>query len=506
MKPSASRLLFSFVTVAYAMSITDVFPVMYETAKMAWHYLRGMPPPSTLLWGSVDHWSNLTPFLDKGALVLVVFLVWVAYFFLMCGIGSIAKYNPGHALWDIGQALVLYAAAQSVQDVDTRNLVESDTTWILLGVAFFACGVRAMHACLTPRLIGTGAEARRLQDARSMLLSVSHGSLALMSLCVWGYLYERSALDLRQLVATGACAAATYVISIGLLWAILMAKRCMERRAEFIPDDWGDGWEWIWRTQRSYAICGLALVVTMLLGAVIAWEHVFSALLRYRAALPHGVLLLGAACTVLGIVFRAHVRTMLLAENRDTVVLDALRIIVGYALRHHHASISAYLYVVGRGSVSHPERIAKVGRSRNVDDSDLDVVVRDVAAMRTEMIVSAEGVARVRTVGMDAGTEIEARRNRHTKAAHRQCTPYVAVPGLIEPGGEVGRVVGIILVRFEKGDRELACGSEMHQVIIGAGQTLAREYLVSAEPAGTARESGSEEGEEEGGDLAQPIV
>jgi len=296
--PVAER-LFTFVAIAYTLSIRTVFPVIYDTLKEGWDLINSLPDagPGVASFGgflvSERFWILVTPYCDKFFLSLSLLLLWAGYFFLMACIrnGSNGRYTVGLVAVDLAQSWLLYATAASLANYTEKSPVETDTSWLgMLGAIGLLLG-RVLFGMMCLRNVTGGPVDKRLQYTCRTLLDLALISSVGLTLVYLAFRLDFALpkVEVARSVLLTACAVGLLAVMLTSLTTTFLIKRGGQE-LQYLREcwEWGRGCS---QNMFILVLCTIGAVGAFgLLGNWVQFEYV-SFSLKDAVPLGAGVLL-----------------------------------------------------------------------------------------------------------------------------------------------------------------------------------------------------------------------
>lgn len=288
--------LFTFISIAYAMSVTEVFPVLFETVGQGWHYVRDLPILGRLgtvtaenLLLSPRHYSLAAPYLDKVALAFFLLFLWMGYFFLIARMRHYAEeeYGPFHMVGDLAQAILFFFAARSLRNFDEKLMPDADTTWLLLVLILLVQHARiigSFRAMGPPR----PGELVRVQMWGRLLVRLAHLNAMTVGLVCFGWLFNIFAISLGGTQRAALWAIAVYFALVLVAVGVLARVRNLDRGESYRPIQSCLGWAW--RKEWGWMAMGLVGCGALYFWLETARSSYAAVLLCYREGLPLSVL------------------------------------------------------------------------------------------------------------------------------------------------------------------------------------------------------------------------
>jgi hypothetical protein len=303
--------LFVFVSLAFAISIREVFPSVYGALAALYKYYLSLPdigvvPTVRMVFGSRNHFRMLLPYFESVALSVVVFGLWVGYYFLMATVRrhNWIGYAPFYMMIDLGQAVLLYLTARSLTNFTAKPIDEPDPVWCGVVLILIVGLIRLWLAMFNIRSREGEGEIIRGHRWVRIVMRVVHIDIVLLSIAVFGLLYGHATLDLRNVVRAVMTGCVCYVIGVGatgvLVRAIVRSECGLSRL------DTAEALVWAWRREGRWMLCGVIVSVALQCSAWLGvwrswtWGLSFRDMIPTSSLLALGLMIGGGAVTQWG--------------------------------------------------------------------------------------------------------------------------------------------------------------------------------------------------------------
>jgi hypothetical protein len=219
----SEEFLFYFVSLAYALSIKEVFPVLFDTAREGYKYIQSLPNLGPLrlaglLLPSPEHSMMVTPYVDKVVLSLIVLFVWAGYYFLITRLRDVSRsdYSPFYAVVDLLESALLFFTTKSLGNIAEKAIPETDTAWFGL-LAVLAIGLLRLGLGFGDiRRPATEGEMIATQNWIRLLMRISHLTCVCITFLFCGYMYGRNLLSVDRVVLSVVWSTLLYTVLVSL--------------------------------------------------------------------------------------------------------------------------------------------------------------------------------------------------------------------------------------------------------------------------------------------------
>jgi hypothetical protein len=288
--------LFVFVSLAFAVSIREVFPSVYGALESLYHYYQSLPNIGLfhifqMVFGSRMHFKMVLPYLESVALSFVVFGLWVGYYFLMATVrrNNWIGYAPIYMGVDLVQAVLLYITARSLTNLTAKSVGEPNTVWLgIVGIMIVAMG-RLWFAMINIRSeegeIGLISRNRWVR----VLMRVVHINMALLSVAVCGLVYDHAALDLRDVFRAITWGCVAYGIAAGA--SAILVKRLVYSECRLGRVEIAEALAWAWRKEGRWMAVGVGMSLCIQLAMWLGVWRWGVGLVSLRDVIPVSLLL-----------------------------------------------------------------------------------------------------------------------------------------------------------------------------------------------------------------------
>lgn len=285
---SQSNFLFSFVSVAYGIVVTSVFAALYGTLRDLRYQIDSLPPFEFGVT-SKSYAVSLAPYVDAAGLALIFAVTWIAYYWLIAGLKtfSAVEYGLRALAFDLINAIFLFFALESLQNLGHKLALEHDTTWIFLAICLLLLALRFFFGIHSLQVPLDFRQQLRMERWLSAFFSVSYIALGGVGLAYLGFRYDRGSLEINRV--SDVLWSSQLVFAVALLYPCwqLMRLRKVAQQDELHKDLWLSVAE-----RELFRILSFSAVSVAV--AILVWfagDAVFDLLLRYRDAIPWSILL-----------------------------------------------------------------------------------------------------------------------------------------------------------------------------------------------------------------------